>query len=134
MWYVYITYSNNVTATFCLLFIILKYFLLCHNYVIDLFDVVTFFDNIRITLYFDTFELRLEETLQLRFVFACRCDVFSLGHNYIIYLFNKIRFLITLDSQYGNSIAIPLCLCPSFWLNFYYVTITLFIFRCSYVF
>ena len=32
--------------------------LFCHNYVIYLFDVVTFFDNVRVTLYFGTFELR----------------------------------------------------------------------------
>ena len=51
-------------------------FLLRHNYVIYLFDVVTFFDNVRITLYFGTFELRMEITLQLRFVFARHCDVF----------------------------------------------------------
>ena len=51
-------------------------FLLCHNCVICLFDVVTFFDNVRITLYFGTFELRMEITLQLRFVFAGHCDVF----------------------------------------------------------
>ena len=35
-----------------------------HNYVIYLFDVFTFFDDIRITLYFGTFELRTEITLQ----------------------------------------------------------------------
>ena len=51
-------------------------FLLRYNYVIYLFDVVTFFDNVRITLYFGTFELRMEITLQLRFVFARHCDVF----------------------------------------------------------
>ena len=50
--------------------------LLRHNYVIYLFDVVTFFDNVRITLYFGTFELRIEITLQLHFVFARHCDVF----------------------------------------------------------
>ena len=38
-------------------------FLLRHDYVIYLFDVVTFFDNVRITLYFSTFELRTEITL-----------------------------------------------------------------------
>ena len=38
--------------------------LLRHNYVIYLFDVVMFFDNVRITLYFGTFELRIEITLQ----------------------------------------------------------------------
>ena len=50
--------------------------LLRHNYVIYLFDVVTFFDDVRITLYFGTFELRIEITLQLHFVFARHCDVF----------------------------------------------------------
>ena len=52
------------------------YFLLRHNYVIYLFHVVTFCDNVRITLYFGTFELRMKKTLQLRFVFARHCDVF----------------------------------------------------------
>ena len=50
--------------------------LLRHNYVIFLFNVVTFFDNVRITLYFGTFELCMEITLQLRFVFAGHCDIF----------------------------------------------------------
>ena len=36
--------------------------LLRFNYVFYLFDVVTFFNNVRITLYFGTFELRLEIT------------------------------------------------------------------------
>ena len=40
------------------------------NYVIYLFDVVTFFDNVRVTLYFDTFQLRLEIALQLHYVFT----------------------------------------------------------------
>ena len=39
-------------------------FLLRYNCVIYLFDVVTFFDDVRITLYFSTFELRTETTLQ----------------------------------------------------------------------
>ena len=50
--------------------------LLPHNYVIYLFDVISFFDNVRITLYFGTFELHMEITLQLRFVLARHCDVF----------------------------------------------------------
>ena len=41
-----------------------------------MFDIVTFFDDVRIMLYFDTFELRMEITLQLRFVFARHCGVF----------------------------------------------------------
>ena len=38
-------------------------FLLRYNYVIYLFVVVTFFDDVRITLYFSMFELRTEITL-----------------------------------------------------------------------
>ena len=53
-------------------------FLLRHNEVTCLFDVVTFFDNVRIALYFGTFEFRMEITLQLGFVFARHCDVFSI--------------------------------------------------------
>ena len=58
------------------LLVIVLYFLLRHNYVIYFFHVVTFFDNVRITLYFGTFELRMKIMLQLRFVFARHCDVF----------------------------------------------------------
>ena len=58
--------------------------LLCHNnvflsrrnYVIYLSVVVTFFDDFRITLCFGTFELRVEITLLLRFVFARHFDVY----------------------------------------------------------
>ena len=57
-----------------------------------MFVVVTFFENVRITLYFGTFELRMEITLQLRFVFAHHCDVFLLRHNYVIYLFVVVTF------------------------------------------
>ena len=75
-------------------------FLLCYNYVIYLFDVVTFFDNVRIKLYFGTFELRLEIILQLRYVFARHCDVILLRHNdvtllrhnYVIYVLNIVTF------------------------------------------
>ena len=75
-------------------------FLLSYNYVIYLFDIVTFFDSIRITLCFGTFELRLEITLQLRYVFAHHCDIILLchndvvllRHNYVIYLFDVVTF------------------------------------------
>ena len=50
-------------------------FSLRHNYVIHFFDVVMFFNNIRITLYFAAFELHMEITLQLRFIFARHRDV-----------------------------------------------------------
>ena len=75
-------------------------FLLCYNCVIYLFNVVILFDNIRITLYFGTFELSLEITLQLRYVFAHHCDIILLchndvvllRHNYVIYLFDVLTF------------------------------------------
>ena len=60
----------EITLQLCLtrLFAIVMYFLLRLNYFIYLFDVVTFFDEVRITLYFGLFQLRVEITLQLRFV------------------------------------------------------------------
>ena len=67
--------------------------LLSHNYVMHLFDVVRFFDNVRTTLYFGTFKLRMEITLQLHFVFARHCGIFLLHHNYVVYLFIVVTFL-----------------------------------------
>ena len=46
-----------------LLIVIVTYFLLRYNCVIYLFDVVTFFDDIRNRFYFGRFELRTEITL-----------------------------------------------------------------------
>ena len=66
--------------------------LLRHNYVIYLFDVVRLFDNVRITLYFGTFELRKEITLQLRFVFARHCDVFFIASQ-LRYLFVRCSYV-----------------------------------------
>ena len=60
-------------------------FLLRQNYVIYLFDVLTLFDNVRTTLYFVTFELRMEIMLQLRFAIARHCDVF--------FITSKLRYL-----------------------------------------
>ena len=65
-------------------------FLLRHNYVINLLDRSTFFDDARITLYFDMLELRMEITLQLCFAFARH--VFLLRYNYVIYLFDVVSF------------------------------------------
>ena len=57
-----------------------------------MFDGITFFDDVRITLYFDMFELRMKITLQLSFGFARHCDVFLLRHNDVIYLFVVVMF------------------------------------------
>ena len=87
-------------------------FLIRYNYVIYLFDVVTFFENVKITLYFRTFELRLEIILQLPYVFACHCDVIllrhndvvSLRHNYVIYLLDVVTFFdnVRITSYFGK--------------------------------
>ena len=45
-----------------------------------------------ITLYFGMFELRMEITLELRFGFAHHCNIFLLGNNYVIYLFDVLTF------------------------------------------
>ena len=67
-------------------------FLLRYNYVICLFDVVTFFDNVRIMLYFGTFELRTEITLQLPFVFVRYCNVFFITSQ-LRYLFIRCSYV-----------------------------------------
>ena len=85
--------------------------LLWHNYVMYMFDVVTYFDGVRITLYFDTFELRTEIPLQLRFVFVRHRDICKYRHNYVSFLFvivtitqffcsMYLRFLMTLELHY----------------------------------
>ena len=75
-----------------LLFIISAYFLLRHNYVFYLLDVITFFDEVRITLHFDMFELRMEIKLQLRFVFARHCQVFFVTSE-LLYLFVRCSYV-----------------------------------------
>ena len=67
-------------------------FLSCHNYVIYLVVVVTFFDDVRITLYFGTFELHMEITLQLCDVFVCNCDGIFIALQ-LRYLFVQCTFV-----------------------------------------
>ena len=72
------------------------------------------------------FELRMEITLQLRFVFARLCDVFLLRYNYVIYLYNIVTFFgnvrITLYFDTFELrfeiITATLCLCSSLRCNF----------------
>ena len=54
--------------------------------------MVTLFDDVRITLYFGTFELHVEITLQLRFAFARHCDIFFIRHNYVVCFFVVVTF------------------------------------------
>ena len=67
-------------------------FLLRHNYVICWFHIVTFFDDVRITLYFGTFELCMEITLQLRFVFVLHFNVFFITLQ-LRYLFVQCSYI-----------------------------------------
>ena len=57
-----------------------------------MFAVVTFFNDVRVTFYFGTFELRMEITLQLRFVFFVIVTYFLLRLNYVIYSFAVVTF------------------------------------------
>ena len=61
------------------------YVLLRHNYIIYFFEVDTLFDDVRITLCFGKFQLRMEIMLQLRFVFVRHCYVFLLPRIYVFY-------------------------------------------------
>ena len=54
--------GNNVTIGFCFFSRHSEAFLLRQNYVVYLFLIVTFFDDVRITLYLGMFELRMEIT------------------------------------------------------------------------
>ena len=56
-------------------FVIVTYFLLRYNYVVYLFHVVKFSDDVRNRLYFGKFVLCMEITLQLRFAFVCHCNI-----------------------------------------------------------
>ena len=71
----------------------MTHFLLRQNYISYMFNVLTFFADVRITLYFGTCELRMEMTWQLRFSFSRHCDVFLLRYNYVIYFFDVVTFL-----------------------------------------
>ena len=65
-----------------------------------MFNKVTFFDNVRITLYFGAFDLRMEKTFQLRYVFARHCEVILSRQNYVMYLLDVVTFLITFKLRY----------------------------------
>ena len=96
-------FELRMKITFQLYFVFARHcdvFLLRCNYVIYLFDVVMSFDNVRITLYFGTFELQLEISLHLGYALARHGivillrhnDVVSLYHDYVIYMFDVVRF------------------------------------------
>ena len=90
-----ITYGNYVS----ILFVIVMYFLFRHNYFIYFFEVVTFFDDVRNRYYFGTFELRMEITLQLRFVFVGHCNVFFITSQ-LRYLFVRCKYVFWWRSNY----------------------------------
>ena len=91
------------------LFVIATKFLLRYNYVICLFDVVTFFDDIRNRFYFGIIESQMETTLQLRFVFVCHCNVYfglfelrmvMTWQLRFIFVFHCEKFFIALQLRY----------------------------------
>ena len=97
LWYVALRMEITYGIYVSFLFVTVMYFLFLCNYVIYLFNVLTIFDDVRMLLYFGSFELRMEMTWKLLFVFLCRCDVFfiSLQLRYLFvsrsYVFGDIR-------------------------------------------
>ena len=79
------------------------------NCVIYLFDVVTLFDDVRITFYFGTLELRMETMLQLRFAFARHCVIFLLSHHYVISLIDVATFFhdVRIMLYFGSFELLP---------------------------
>ena len=73
------------------LFVLVKYFCDINIYPIYFLDVVIFCD-VRITLYFGTFELRMKVTLQFRFIFVRHCDVFFITSELRFSLFDVVTF------------------------------------------
>ena len=76
----------------------------CDVFVIYLFNIVTFFDKVRITLYFGTFKLRFGITLQLRYVSVRHCDVILLRHNDVVLL--RLNYVIYLFDLYVSTFEI----------------------------
>ena len=74
-------------------------FLLRCNYVIYLFHKVTFFNDVRITFYFGTFEI----TLQLRFAFVRHCESFFIMSQ-LRYLFVPCSYVFLLRITYINFV------------------------------
>ena len=92
LWYVYITYASNVTITYHFFFVTVKYF---YDFIIRLFLFwcsYVFFYDVRITLHFGTFKLRIEVTLQLRSVLVRHCDVFFITSQ-LRYLFVRCSYI-----------------------------------------
>ena len=87
-----ITYENNIRK---LRFVFVRHcdvFFISSQLRFYLFDVVTIVDDVRITLYFGTFELRMEMTWKLHFVFVRHCDVFFISLQ-LRYLFVRCSYV-----------------------------------------
>ena len=102
----YILVRSNYIWKWCenyvsFLIVIVTYFLVHYNYVIYLFSIVTFLDEVRNRFYFGTFELRMQITLQLCFVFVRHCNVFFIKSQLRFCLLDIVAFFddvrITLD-------------------------------------
>ena len=97
LWYIAlrmeITYGNYVSF----LFVTVTYFLFLRNYVIYLFNVLTIFDDVRMPLYFGSFELRMKMTWNYFSCFFVIVTFFLFRYNYVICLFHVVTFLVTLE-------------------------------------
>ena len=89
--YVWKWRENYISFLFVIVIFLIRY-----NYVIYLFDAVTFFNDVRNRYYFGTFKLRMEITLQLRFGFAPHCNIFFITTFEL--RFNWVRSKITYEN------------------------------------
>ena len=55
------------------------------------------------------FEIRMEITLQLSFVYARHCDIFLLRYNYVICLFDVVTFELRLEKLYNYVVFARHC-------------------------
>ena len=98
-----------------------------------MFDVVTFFDDVRNSYYFGTSELRMEISLQLRFIPVRLCNVFLLRHNDVICFLDVVTFCndVRIRLYFGTfelhmeiTSQFTFRFCPSLYRIFHYVRIT----------
>ena len=134
-----ITYGNYVSF----LIVIVTHFLFCLNHVICLFNVATFLDDVSITLYFGTFQLRMEMTWNyISFLFVI-VTYYLFRHGYVIYSFHVVTFfddvrnsfhICTLKLRMEITLQLRFVFVRHF--NVFFITLYLcYLFvRCSYIF
>ena len=140
-----ITYGNNVWNNVwklrLFLLVIVTRFLFRHNYVICLFEVVTFFDDVRITLLRSNYVRKWGENYVLFLFIIVTC--FLVRYNYVIYLFNIVTFFDDVRNRFDFgtfelpmeiTLQLHLVFVRHFNVIFLISQLSYLFVRCSYVF